>query len=167
MCDVVRLKKGRQAYQTSVVFDFKKSRDPPLAFGNGNRERTDTYPPINQPITMPFFTTTAARPTTQAAPPPPTRSQRTSCYLARDGYFACLDRLDRSPADKDSTSCAAEQATFEKDCVSSWVCIPFHNPPPLPPLPPFFPIIYASHLACVTHTSSSSSRRRAQGEGEG
>lgn len=95
---------------------------------------------------MPFFTTTTARPTTQAAPPPPTRSQRTSCYLARDGYFACLDRLDRSPADKDSTSCAAEQATFEKDCVSSWVCIPFHNTPP--------PFSQSSmhHISLASHT---------------
>jgi hypothetical protein len=63
------------------------------------------------------------------------RSQRAKCWDARDGFFKCLDAHDIvdsiKDADKAKASCGTQQASFEKECVASWV------PPPPPKLPPF------------------------------
>ncbi|EGO55671.1 hypothetical protein NEUTE1DRAFT_67507 [Neurospora tetrasperma FGSC 2508] len=55
----------------------------------------------------------------------PTRSERQKCWMARDGYFACLDRNNIMDALKDekaaAKACKAESVEFEKDCAAQWV----------------------------------------------
>lgn len=55
----------------------------------------------------------------------PTRSERQKCWMARDSYFACLDKNNIVDALKDekaaAKACKAESAEFEKDCAAQWV----------------------------------------------
>ncbi|KAK3400572.1 cytochrome oxidase c subunit VIb-domain-containing protein [Sordaria brevicollis] len=55
----------------------------------------------------------------------PTRSERQKCWMARDAYFACLDKNNIIDALKDekqaAKACKAESAEFEKDCAAQWV----------------------------------------------
>ena len=55
----------------------------------------------------------------------PTRSERQKCWVARDAYFACLDKNNIIDALKDekaaAKACKAESTEFEKDCAAQWV----------------------------------------------
>jgi cytochrome c oxidase assembly factor 6 len=82
---------------------------------------------------MGLFSSSAA----PAEPPkatPPMRSQRAKCWDARDGFFKCLDAHDIvdsiKDADKAKASCGTQQASFEKECVASWVPTPPNCLPP-------------------------------------
>ncbi|TID28796.1 hypothetical protein CANINC_002315 [Pichia inconspicua] len=58
---------------------------------------------------------------------PPSRSKREVCWLARDKYFACLDKhnienpLDPAKAKLSDKYCGSEDKEFKKDCIASWV----------------------------------------------
>ncbi|RKU44501.1 hypothetical protein DL546_005362 [Coniochaeta pulveracea] len=55
----------------------------------------------------------------------PLRTERAKCYVARDAYFACLDKNNIIDALKDekaaAKACGEESKEFEKDCATAWV----------------------------------------------
>jgi len=49
---------------------------------------------------------------------------RERCYEARDKYFLCLDRVERTtgkPILEDSVDCVQEYRQYTNNCLSSWV----------------------------------------------
>ncbi|KAK9353861.1 cytochrome oxidase c subunit VIb-domain-containing protein [Lipomyces doorenjongii] len=51
-----------------------------------------------------------------------TRSEREKCWIARDKYFACLDKNRiTSVANQDSSVCANERSDVDSLCRQSWV----------------------------------------------
>lgn len=55
----------------------------------------------------------------------PNRSSRQHCWLARDGFFACLDKHQIVDAiredEKARASCGEELKQFEGACAKAWV----------------------------------------------
>jgi len=55
------------------------------------------------------------------------RNERKACWEARDAYFKCLDKHDILDAVKDADAalknCPTENAKYEQDCATSWVCL--------------------------------------------
>ncbi|KAK9485541.1 cytochrome oxidase c subunit VIb-domain-containing protein [Lipomyces starkeyi] len=51
-----------------------------------------------------------------------TRSEREKCWIARDKYFACLDKNRiMSVVNQDSSMCANERSDVDSLCRQSWV----------------------------------------------
>ncbi|KAK9241270.1 cytochrome oxidase c subunit VIb-domain-containing protein [Lipomyces kononenkoae] len=51
-----------------------------------------------------------------------TRSERENCWIARDKYFACLDRNNiMSISQQDASMCASEKSDVDSVCLKSWV----------------------------------------------
>lgn len=54
------------------------------------------------------------------------KSARKLCWDARDKLFACLDKNNIIDAIKNDSEvkakCGPEDAEYNKDCISSWVC---------------------------------------------
>ncbi|KAK9368741.1 cytochrome oxidase c subunit VIb-domain-containing protein [Lipomyces kononenkoae] len=51
-----------------------------------------------------------------------TRSERERCWIARDKYFACLDKNSiASIAQQDTSMCASERKEVDGVCLKSWV----------------------------------------------
>lgn len=63
---------------------------------------------------------------------PMKRNERKACWEARDAYFKCLDKNNILDAVKDADAalknCPTENAKYEQDCATSWVC---RQPPTL------------------------------------
>ena len=91
-------------------------------------------------------TTTTTTPTSphssSESPPPPapapptassTRHSRERCWAARDAFFDCLDAhgiidslsLKGKGKDLAAQKCRQEDIDFGKECVGSWVSVPF------------------------------------------
>ncbi|KAK9248708.1 cytochrome oxidase c subunit VIb-domain-containing protein [Lipomyces tetrasporus] len=51
-----------------------------------------------------------------------TRSEREKCWIARDKYFACLDKNRiMNVATQDASMCASERSAVDSTCRQSWV----------------------------------------------
>jgi len=88
---------------------------------------------------MGWFSSSPSTPTPQAQAATPTsldgtytplkRNERKACWEARDTYFKCLDKNNILDAVKDAdaalTNCPSENAKYEQDCATSWVCLAF------------------------------------------
>jgi cytochrome c oxidase assembly factor 6 len=68
------------------------------------------------------------RPSEDGAFEAPNRTDRDHCWEARDGFFQCLDKhsiIDSlRQKEKASKECGKEDKEFQKNCATSWVCIP-------------------------------------------
>ena len=57
---------------------------------------------------------------------PMKRNERKACWDARDAYFKCLDKNNILDAVKEGDAalknCPTENAKYEQDCATSWVC---------------------------------------------
>lgn len=84
---------------------------------------------------MGWFSSSPSTPTPEAATSPTSldgtytplkRNERKACWEARDAYFACLDKNNILDAVKDAdaalANCPSENAKYEQDCATSWVC---------------------------------------------
>ena len=85
--------------------------------------------PLNTPSnssTMGWFTGSSSKPdnTTNSS----FREDRSKCWEARDGYFACLDAAEVVVAGTEGSKCAAERKTYEQNCAKSWVRLCTNNP---------------------------------------
>jgi cytochrome c oxidase assembly factor 6 len=62
---------------------------------------------------------------TPSTPLPPNRASRSTCWAARDEFFACLDQngiIDSIKNAEEADKCCGKlERTFQKDCAASWV----------------------------------------------
>lgn len=74
---------------------------------------------------MGWFTTDDRSEQVRAGTAVPTRSERQTCWLARDSYFACLDLHSIDDPIKnpgiDKKECKAASQKLDQDCAREWV----------------------------------------------
>ncbi|KAF8637755.1 hypothetical protein AX17_002597 [Amanita inopinata Kibby_2008] len=73
-------------------------------------------------VVMGWFSRSSSSSKTEDADVALTRQDRQKCWEARDGYFACLDKVGviKAGEEKDG-ACAGEKKGYEQNCAKSWI----------------------------------------------
>jgi cytochrome c oxidase assembly factor 6 len=48
-------------------------------------------------------------------------SSRDTCWLAKDAYFECVDRVEQTPSSDAKSACREQRRAMEAVCMVSWI----------------------------------------------